>query len=161
MRSLEPRIAAHRAALRGRLSAALTAALAPAAAPPGTSNGGANGGANGGGGGGPRNTAAALHALHAAADLGEAEAAEGAVRRVVVAPLVDRLIAEHKAHGWVQAGWVSGRVRGWVPGSCGSEEKRPTQHIGLRWALRLREHSCGLGNAFPCRPGWAAMTTPN
>eukprot|EP00198_Chlamydomonas_reinhardtii_P005891 XP_001695227.1 component of oligomeric golgi complex 2 [Chlamydomonas reinhardtii] len=49
VRSLEPRIAAHRAALRGHL--------------------------------------------------GEAEAAEGAVRRVVVAPLVDRLIAEHKAHG--------------------------------------------------------------
>ncbi|KAG2451026.1 hypothetical protein HYH02_004295 [Chlamydomonas schloesseri] len=102
VRSLEPRIAAHRAALRGRLSAALTAALQAAPAPPpanggGGGGGGANGGANGGGG--PRNTAAALHALHAAADLGEVEAAEGAVRRVVVAPLVERLIAEHKAHG--------------------------------------------------------------
>ncbi|PNH09416.1 Conserved oligomeric Golgi complex subunit 2 [Tetrabaena socialis] len=67
VRSLEPRIAAHRSALRGRLSGALTAALAD------------------------RNTAAALHALHAAADLGEAGPAEAAVRSVVVAPLVDRL----------------------------------------------------------------------
>ncbi|KAG2428415.1 hypothetical protein HXX76_011535 [Chlamydomonas incerta] len=93
IRSLEPRIASHRAALRGRLSAALTAALAPA--PPGGGSAANGAAANGG----PRNTAAALHALHAAADLGEAEAAEGAVRRVVVAPLVERLITEHKAHG--------------------------------------------------------------
>ncbi|KAG2501945.1 hypothetical protein HYH03_000443 [Edaphochlamys debaryana] len=89
VRSLEPRIASHRAALRGRLSAALSAAL------------GALPGSQGGGPlkRGPTNTAAALHALHAAADLGEAEAAEAAVRSVVVAPLVDKLISDHKALG--------------------------------------------------------------
>ncbi|GLC45905.1 hypothetical protein PLESTF_000710900 [Pleodorina starrii] len=86
VRSLEPRIAAHRSALRGRLAAALALSLAPAA--PGAAASA-----------GPRSTAAALHALHAAADLGEAATAEGAVRSVVVAPLVERLVGEHKAQG--------------------------------------------------------------
>ncbi|KXZ52971.1 hypothetical protein GPECTOR_8g343 [Gonium pectorale] len=88
VRALEPRIAGHRAALRGRLKAALAAALAPAPAPQP---------AGAAPGGGPRSVAAALHALHAAADLCEPGEAEGVVRSVVVAPMVERLIAEHKS----------------------------------------------------------------
>ncbi len=91
MRSLEPRIAAHRAALRGRLSTALSLALAPAPAH-GT-------GSVAAAAAGPRSNAAALHALHAAADLGEATTAEAVVRSVTVAPLVERLVGEHKAQG--------------------------------------------------------------
>lgn len=75
IRALEPRIASHRASLSGRLSSALSAALAR------------------------RNHPAALHCLAAYADLGDAAPAEAAVRSVVVAPLLDRLIREHKAHG--------------------------------------------------------------
>ncbi len=74
MRSLAPRISAHRTALSGRLSSCLSAALASG------------------------NTPAAVHALHAAADLGETAPAEAAVRTVVVGPLVEKLIAEHKSH---------------------------------------------------------------
>ncbi|GIL63172.1 hypothetical protein Vafri_17283 [Volvox africanus] len=90
VRSLEPRITAHRAALRGRLSTALALALTPAPAADGNSASPSPG---------PRSTTAALHALHAAADLGEAATAEAVVRSVVVAPLVERQVGEHKMQG--------------------------------------------------------------
>ncbi|GIL88600.1 hypothetical protein Vretimale_19142 [Volvox reticuliferus] len=90
VRSLEPRITAHRAALRGRLSTALALALTPAPAADGSPASPSSC---------PRSITAALHALHAAADLGEAATAEAVVRSVVVAPLVERQVGEHKARG--------------------------------------------------------------
>ncbi|GFR52955.1 hypothetical protein Agub_g15628, partial [Astrephomene gubernaculifera] len=123
VRSLEPRIASHRAALRDRITAALAAALAPPSpAPPSPASAATDSPAGGDTAAGsstpnpqppqppaPSATrlAAALHALHAAADLGESGAAEGAVRRVLVAPLVERVLAEHKAAGGHQGSFSS------------------------------------------------------
>ena len=69
---MEPRLAAHRSELERHLSSALEAALQG------------------------RNTAAALHCLHGYVELGEAGPAEAALRRVIVAPVVTRLVLEHK-----------------------------------------------------------------
>lgn len=79
VRALEPRIAAYRAALTGRLSAALAAALSAHRGDP----------------------AAALHCLAAYADMGEGAPGDAAaiVRTAVVAPLVERLIRDHKSAG--------------------------------------------------------------
>jgi hypothetical protein len=74
---MESRAAGYRSALEARLGGALTMALqaTPVAAAP------------------------ALHLLHAYVELGDAAPAEAALRRVVVAPLVARAVAEHKVRG--------------------------------------------------------------
>ncbi|EFJ51678.1 component of oligomeric golgi complex 2 [Volvox carteri f. nagariensis] len=124
VRSLEPRIAAHRAALRSRLATALALALAPA--PPGEGSAAPSG---------PRSIAAALHALHAAADLGEAATADAAVRSVVVAPLVERLVGEHKGHSSVSLSVASA---GAVPGSAGGGGGLPALLGSILSAIRAQ-----------------------
>lgn len=69
---MEPRTATYRSDLEARLASALEAALHA------------------------RNTSAALHCLHGYVELGEAVPAEAALRRIVVVPVVSRLVSEHK-----------------------------------------------------------------
>jgi len=73
VRAMEPRIAAARKEVCGHLATALAAALTGHA------------------------HAAALHCLHAYAELGESAPAEAALRQHVVAPVVERLVGEYKA----------------------------------------------------------------
>jgi len=72
VRAMESRTEAYRSDLETRLSSALEAALQV------------------------RNTSAALACLHGYVELGEAAPAEVALRRIVVAPVVSRLVSEHK-----------------------------------------------------------------
>ncbi|KAL6757491.1 hypothetical protein V8C86DRAFT_2624124 [Haematococcus lacustris] len=73
VKALEPKIAAARAELAAYLATALEAALLAGS------------------------HAAALHCLHAYAELGQAGPAEAAVRKLVVAPAVESVLHDHKA----------------------------------------------------------------
>ncbi|KAJ9508887.1 hypothetical protein QJQ45_028206 [Haematococcus lacustris] len=73
VKALEPKVAAARAELSAHLATALEAALLAGS------------------------HAAALHCLHAYAELGQAGPAEAAVRKLVVAPAVESVLHDHKA----------------------------------------------------------------
>lgn len=92
MRAMEPRITAYRTELESHLGSTLESALQQQA------------------------TSAVLHCLHAYVELGEAAPAERALRRVVVSPLVARLVSEHKQQhtkgGEVGRAWGNGVGRG-------------------------------------------------